>query len=96
MESAGAKNLVVKRDDFETEKGIKGLKSYGDFQVQVSEKKVLKEKSKYELLIFAQGNGLQKVLVVYQDDGKYSEAIKDRIISSIELEVTEQKQKDGQ
>lgn len=96
LESAGAKNLVVKRDDFETEKGIKGVKAYGDFQVQVSEKKVLKEKSKYELLIFAQGNGLQKVLVVYQDDGKYSEAIKDRIISSIELEVTEQKKKDGQ
>ena len=96
LESAGAKNLVVKRDDFETEKGIKGVKAYGDFQVQISEKKVLKQKSKYELLIFAQGNGLQKVLVVYQDDGKYSEAIKDRIISSIELEVTEQKKKDGQ
>ncbi len=96
LESAGAKNLVVKRDDFETEKGIKGVKAYGDFQVQISEKKVLKQKSKYELLIFAQGNGLQKVLVVYQDDGKYSEAIKDRIISSIELEVTEQKKKDEQ
>jgi len=96
LESAGAKNLVVKRDDFETEKGIKGVKAYGDFHVQVSEKKVLKNKSKYELLIFAQGNGLQKVLVVYQDDGKYSEAIKDRILSSLELEVTEQKKKDGQ
>jgi len=98
LESGGAKNLVVKRNDFETEKGIKGVKAYGNFQVQVSEKKVLKEKSNYELLIFAQGNGLQKVLVVYQDDGKYSEAIKDRIISSIELEITEQKQKkkDGQ
>ncbi len=96
LENAGAKNLIVKRDDFETEKGIKGVKAYGDFQVQISEKKILKEKSNYELLIFAQGNGLQKVLVVYQDDGKYSEAIKDRIISSIELEVTEQKKKDGQ
>ncbi len=96
LETAGAKNLVVKRDDFETEKGIKGVKAYGDFQVQVSEKKVLKEKSKYELLIFAQGNGLQKVLVVYQDDGKYSEAIKDRIIGSIELEITQEKKKDGQ
>jgi len=96
LESAGAKTLVVKRDDFETEKGIKGVKAYGDFQVQISEKKVLKEKSTYELLIFAQGNGLQKVLVVYQNDGKYSEAIKDRIISSIELEITEQKKKDGQ
>lgn len=96
LEEAGAKNLVVKRDDFETENGIKGVKAYGDFHVQVSENRVLKETSTYELLIFAQGNGLQKVLIAYQDDGRYSEGIKDRIISSIELEVTEQKQKNEQ
>ena len=86
LEKAGAKNLVVKRDDFETESGIKGIKAYGDFHVQVSENKVLKKKSSYELLLFAQENGLQEVLVVYQDDSRFSEAIKDRIINSIELE----------
>ena len=96
LENAGAKNMVVKRDDFETEKGIKGIKAYGAFQVQLSDKKVLKEKSSYELLLFAQGNGLQKVLVVYQDDGRFTEQIKERIINSIELEITEQKKKDGQ
>ena len=93
LEKAGAKNLVVKRDDFETESGIKGIKAYGDFQVQVSEKKVLKKKSSYELLLFAQENGLQEVLVVYQDDGRFAEAIKDRIINSIELEITQEKKK---
>jgi len=91
LERAGAKNMVVKRDDFETDKGIKGLKAYGDFQVQVSENKVLKDKSNYELLIFAQGDGLQKVLIVYQDDEIYSESIKNRIVNSIEIEITEQK-----
>ncbi len=96
LENEGAKNLVVKRDDFETENGIKGVKAYGDFHVQVSENKVLKETSKYELLIFAQGNGLQKILIAYQDDGRFAEGIKERIISSIELEVTEQKQKNEQ
>ena len=96
LENAGAKNLVVKRDDFETEKGIKGIKAYGDFHVQVSENKVLKNKSSYELLLFAQQNGLQEVLVVYQDDKRFSKSIKDRIISSIELEITEQKTKDEQ
>lgn len=93
LENAGAKNLVVKRDDFETESGIKGIKAYGDFHVQVSENKVLKKKSSYELLLFAQENGLQEVLLVYQDDGRFSEAIKDRIINSIELEVTQEKKK---
>lgn len=93
LEKAGAKNLVVKRDDFETEKGIKGIKAYGDFHVQISENKVLKKKSSYELLLFAQENGLQEVLVVYQNDGRFSEKIKDRIINSIELEITQEKKK---
>lgn len=93
LERSGAKNLVVKRDDFETEKGIKGLKAYGEFNVQVSDTKVLKEKSTYELLLFAQQNGLQEVLIVYQDDGKYAEEIKKRIEASIELEISG---KDGQ
>ncbi len=93
LEQSGAKNMIVKRNDFETEKGIKGLKAYGEFNVQVSDNKVLKQKSTYELLLFAQQNGLQEVLIVYQNDGKYAEEIKKRIEASIELEISE---KDGQ
>ncbi|MDP2686823.1 MAG: DUF4381 domain-containing protein [Aequorivita sp.] len=93
LEQSGAKNMVVKRDDFETEKGIKGLKAYGEFNVQVSDNKVLKQKNTYELLLFAQENGLQQVLIVYQDDGRYAEEILKRIEASIELEISE---KDGQ
>ena len=96
LEKSGAKNLVVKRDDFETESGIKGIKASGDFHVQVSENKILKKKSSYELLLFAQENGLQEVLVVYQDDGRFAEAIKDRIINSIELEITQEKKKNNE
>ena len=95
LEQSGAKNMIVKRDDFETDKGIKGLKAYGEFNVQVSDNKVLKEKSTYELLLFAQENGLQEVLIVYQDDGKYAEVIKKRIEASIELEISEKSAKDG-
>ncbi len=93
LENAGAKSLVVKREDFETENGIKGIKAYGDFYVQVSGDKLLKKKSSYELLLFAQENGLQEVLVVYKDDSRFTKAIKDRIINSIELEITQEKKK---
>ena len=89
LEKLGVKNLLVKRDDFETENGIKGIRAYGDFYLEASENKVLKKKSSYELLLFAQENGLQEILVVYQDDGRFAENIKDRIINSIELEVTQ-------
>ena len=92
LERSGAKNLLVKRDDFETDKGIKGIKAYGEFNVQVADNKVLKETSSYELLLFAQQNGLQEVLIVYHDDGKYAEKIIKRMEASIELEILE---KDG-
>ncbi len=92
LEQSGAKNMIVKRDDFETDKGIKGLKAYGEFNVQVADNKVQKQKSSYELLLFAQDNGLQEVLIVYQDDDKYAKEIIKRIEASIELELTK---KDG-
>ncbi len=92
LEQSGAKNMIVKRDDFETDKGINGLKAYGDFNVQVSDNKVLNEKSTYQLMLFAQENGLQKVLIVYQDDDKYAKEIIKRMEASIELEI---KQKYG-
>ena len=39
-------------------------------------------------MLFAQENGLQEVLIVYKDDGKYAEEIKKRIEASIELEIS--------
>ena len=93
LEKRGAKNMIVKRDEFETESGIKGVRAYGNFNVQVSETKMLKEKSDYELLLFAQQGGIQTVLVVYQNDERFAEDIKNRIINSVELEITNQGEK---
>jgi len=89
LEKGGAKNMIVKQEDFETQKGIKGKKAYGDFNVQVSDKEINKETSKYELLLFAQKEGFQQIIIVYKDDGRFAEDIKERITSSVELEISE-------
>jgi hypothetical protein len=91
LEKGGAKNMIVKQEEFETDKGIKGIKAHGEFNVQVSNTKVLKDPSKYELLLFTQQDGIQQVLIVYQDDGRFAEGIKNRIAQSIELEISETK-----
>lgn len=91
LEKRGALNMIVKREDFSTEKGISGLKAYGNFNVSVGDNKVMKEQSFYELLLFAQQNGVQTVLVVYKNDGRFSVGVKDRIINSVELELQETK-----
>jgi hypothetical protein len=91
LEKGGAKNMLVKREEFETGKGITGMRAYGEFNLQVSEKKVQKASSQYELLLFAHQDGLQQVLIVYQDDSRFSSGIKKRILDSIELEISESK-----
>ena len=83
--------MLVKREEFETGKGITGMRAYGEFNLQVSEKKVQKASSQYELLLFAHQDGLQQVLIVYQDDSRFSSGIKKRILDSIELEISESK-----
>lgn len=88
MEDDGAKNLLVKRDNFETDEGITGVRAFGEFNLQVAENRVLKKSSSFDLLLFAQQGGLQEVLIVYQDDDKYAKEIVERIIGSIELELT--------
>jgi hypothetical protein len=92
LEEGGARNMLVKREEFETEKGIKGIKAYGEFNVQVSDNKMKKDPSEYELILFTQQQGLQEILIVIQDDERFAEGIKDRITDSIELEITQQQQ----
>ena len=86
FEQQGATNLIVKQESFETDKGIKGLKSYGSFEPNdPSVKKGLKQN--YQLLVFGQQGALQQIIIAYNGDDRYGEELIERIITSIELEV---------
>lgn len=86
FEAQGAKNMVVKTESFETEKGIKGLKAYGSFE---SENPFVKgnDTQNYEMLVFGQKGALQQVIIASLDSDPYAEQLVDRIRNSIELEV---------
>lgn len=88
LENEGAKNLLVMRDYFEGEKGVTGVRAFGEFNLLVSQNRVLKNTSYYELILFSQQDKLQELLIVFQDKNKYSEEIISRIIASIELELS--------
>ncbi len=92
LENYGAINMVVKQEEFKTEKGIEGLKGYGEFNLKNKKGKILKTPLKYETLLFKQEGGLQNVLLVYKKDDADAERIKQRIIRSVELEITKTKQ----
>ncbi|MFT7072803.1 MAG: hypothetical protein ACJAX3_001786, partial [Patiriisocius sp.] len=78
-----------KREDFETETGIKGLKAYGDFNLKYPNGKIAEEKLEYTLLMFQQEQSMQLVLILNNKRDFYATEVKNRIIDSIELEVTE-------
>ena len=89
LEANGASNMIVKRGQFETDKGIKGLKSYGEYTFTDSKGKEYPEPIQYEVLLFAQAGGLQQLTMAYLANDEYTEGIKQRIERSVELEITE-------
>ena len=89
IEKQGATNLVVKTEDFKTEKGITGRKAYGELNLVSPEGETLPIPHKYELLLFAQQGGLQQIMVVYKGNEKYGEEVKKRIIDSVELVISD-------
>ncbi|MFT4698831.1 MAG: hypothetical protein ACI9SJ_001989 [Flavobacteriaceae bacterium] len=89
IEKQGATNLVVKTEEFKTEKGITGKKAYGELNLVSPKGETLPITHKYELLLFAQQGGLQQIMVMYQGNEKYGDVIKKRIMDSVELVISD-------
>lgn len=89
IESQGAKNMLVKQEDFDTGKGIKGRKGYGTFTFSnpISKTDV---RLYYEILLFGQDNGTQQILILHQEGDKYAQEIAARVLNSVELNIANQ------
>jgi len=82
----GAQDVVSNAEQFQQE-GVKGIRGTGSFTAQnfVSGETV---KLRYDMYLFAQKNGIQEVAVLFKEDDEYGEKINQRIIESIQLNVT--------
>ncbi len=89
LEAEGALNMIVKRESFSTDEGIEGEKVYGEFDYSGSSNAKKSDKLEYEILLFKKGQSLQILATYYKKDDAYAFQIKERIINSVELEVTE-------
>ncbi len=87
LEESGATNLIVMDEPFSTEKGVKGIKASGDFNIKLDKNKFKRTKSEYELIIFAQNGSIQQLLIVIEKEDLYGSQIKDRILRTLEIEV---------
>ena len=84
LESQGAKNMIVKQEDFETKEGIKGLKAYGTFS-KINSATQSSTKLYYEALLFSQEGGLQQIIIFHEEGDDYANQISERVLSSVEL-----------
>ena len=89
MEAQGAQDILVKTEDFDTQKGISGKKAYGTLTI-LDKIKGKSTKIYYELLLFSQNGGLQTILVMHREEDKYGQQIAERMLNSVELQTPAQ------
>ncbi len=89
IQAQGGQNMIVKKDNFETKSGIKGLKGYGTFST-INPLTQSSTKLYYEILIFSQDGGLQQILLIHEEGDQYANQISERIMESVELQNTNQ------
>jgi hypothetical protein len=88
LEQKGARNIIVKDEEFTTLGGAKGIKVFGTLEmVEKNSKNV--ESKEYMILNFAENGGFQQVTVIFDEEDKYAEEIAGRIINSVEFENTQ-------
>jgi len=85
LERKGAKNIVIKDEEYSTLEGIKGTKVYGTLEIEnpVTKRPVNK---KYSILNFVENNGFQQITVIYDEEDANADEIASRIINSVEFE----------
>jgi CHASE3 domain sensor protein len=83
-ESLGGHEIIFKQEDFNTDKGITGVKAYGTMTM-LNEIQNTSQKLYYEILLFKQDGGLQEIMVSYREGDEYGKKILERIINSVEL-----------
>lgn len=88
FEAQGARNIIVKTEDFDTQKGISGKKAYGTL-VMIDKNNGKSTKLYYEILVFAQSNGLQQITIMHEEGDKYGKQITERVLNSVELKIAD-------
>ncbi|WP_395043716.1 hypothetical protein, partial [Flavobacterium sp.] len=83
-ETIGAQNILFKQEEFNTDKGITGVKAFGTMTV-INKNNNTSQKMYYEILLFKQDGGLQQIIVSHQEGNQYGKKILERIINSAEL-----------
>ena len=84
IEKMGARNMLVKQEEYSTGQGLSGRKAYGTY---VRKDKITGEDIKlvYQTMVFGQQNGVQQIAIIHREDDQYAKDMAERILNSVEL-----------
>ncbi len=84
LEAQGARNIIMKQEDFTTVNGTQGVKIFGNLEAEnpVTGEVIPKE---YEILNFAEKGGFEQIIIIYNENDEYAQEITQRIINSVEI-----------
>ncbi|WP_416376070.1 hypothetical protein [Psychroserpens sp.] len=87
LESQGAKDITVKREQFITPNAAEGLKTYGTMNLDI---KGVLEPASYAIILFKSENVRQQIILQWRKNDDYANQMIDRILDSIELKKAEE------
>ncbi len=92
LESFGAKNVLIKAEEYKPSEELSGKKAFGTFTTKdsFSEKNI---KMAFEIVVFTQANAVQEFILVYKDGDKHAAKMMERVRNSIELKKSNLKWK---
>ena len=86
FEKLGLKNIITKQEEFTTQSGVKGVKTYGTGTFEAPAQQAGK-KAKYNILSFGGKGFMQQVVITWEDGDEYAEQIVDRILNSLDVKT---------
>lgn len=88
-ETQGASNIIFKQEDFKTNQGIEGKKTYGTVTM-INKLTKTSKKLYYEMLFFKQDGGIQQITICYEEGDTFGSEIAGRILNSVELNTAQE------
>jgi flagellar basal body-associated protein FliL len=86
FEKFGLKNIITKQEEFVTQSGVQGLKTYGTGTLDAPGSSESK-RAKYNILSFGGKGFMQQVVITWEDGDEYAEQIVDRILNTLDVKT---------
>jgi len=85
FEQLGLKNIITKQEEFVTQSGVKGMKTYGTGTLVRPNGD--SKRAKYKILTFGGKGFIQQVVITWEEEDEYAEQIVDRILGSHDVKT---------